>query len=63
MRDRCDAELDLLAQLVGEVQRIAEEVLKVTRQPSAAYLFTTEDRIEPTLCGADPDAGGAAARR
>jgi hypothetical protein len=30
------------------MQRIAEEVVKVTRQPNAAYLFTTEDRIEPT---------------
>jgi len=30
------------------MQRIAEEVLKVARQESAAYLFTTEDRIEPT---------------
>jgi hypothetical protein len=30
------------------LQRIAEEVIKVTRQQSTTYRFITEDRIEPT---------------
>jgi hypothetical protein len=30
------------------MKRIAEEIVKVTRRPSSAYLFTTEDRIHPT---------------
>jgi hypothetical protein len=30
------------------MKRIAEEIVKVTRRPSPAYLFTTEDRIHPT---------------
>ena len=30
------------------LQRIAMEIVKVTRQPSSAYLFTTADRIHPT---------------
>jgi hypothetical protein len=30
------------------LRRIADEVLKVTRQPTSSYLFLTEDRVHPT---------------
>jgi hypothetical protein len=29
------------------LKRIAEEVIKITKQPSPAYLFTTADKIHP----------------
>jgi hypothetical protein len=32
----------------NRLQRIAEEVIKVTRQPGADYRFVTQDRVEPT---------------
>ena len=38
----------VVAPAPNRLQRIAEEVIKVTRQPSPAYRFVTQDRIEPT---------------
>ncbi len=38
----------VVAPAPNRLQRIAEEVMKVTRQPSPDYRFITEDRIEPT---------------
>jgi hypothetical protein len=38
----------IVAPTETRMKRIAEEIVKVTRRPSPAYLFTTEDRIHPT---------------
>jgi len=38
----------VVAPAANRLQRIAEEVMKVIRQPSPAYRFITQDRIEPT---------------
>jgi hypothetical protein len=38
----------IVAPAENRMERIAEEVVKVTRQPGPGYLLTTDDRVHPT---------------